>query len=287
MVKNEIKFAFWGTPALSVDLLEALKGAGFVPAIIVTNPDQPVGRKMLLTPPPVKLWAIENNIEFLQPTSLKTDSSDLTKLMHLMKLTKLSIVAAYGKIIPESILQIQPLGCFNVHYSLLPKYRGATPVESAILNNDAETGVSIQKMVFELDGGDIVSSEKTKILPDETGPELRTRLNEIAQKLLIETIPKISAGKITAQAQDINQVTSCHKIKKEDGLLDLAGDPKTNYLKYRAYFGWPGTYFFIEKGGKQIRVIIKKASFKDGQFIIERVVPEGKKEISYSDFVKQ
>ncbi|MFA6897792.1 MAG: methionyl-tRNA formyltransferase, partial [Candidatus Paceibacterota bacterium] len=233
MINNQkTKFAFFGTPSLAADLLEALKGAGFVPAVIITNPDQPVGRKMIVTPPPVKTWAIENNIECLQPTSLK-DSEFISQLSKVN--CQMFLVAAYGKIIPESILQIPQLGSFNVHYSLLPKYRGATPVESAILNGDIETGVSIQKMVYELDAGDVVASEKTEIRPDETAPELRMRLNEIAKSLLIKTTEKIISENIAPETQDPAKATFCHKIKKEDGLINLTADPKTNYLKYRAY----------------------------------------------------
>lgn len=277
-----VPFAFFGTPSLAVELLDALKSEGFIPAIIITTPDKPVGRKMLITPPPVKTWAIKNNIEYLQPTSL-IDPSFIYKLSTINY--QLALVVAYGKILPQNIIDLPKLGTFNIHYSLLPRYRGATPVESAILNGDTETGVSIQKMVFELDAGDVVVSERTEIKPDETAPELRSRLNEIAKCLLTKTVREIISGKINPQKQDPAQATFCHKIKKEDGLIDLLADPKTNYLKYRAYFGWPGTYFFTEKAGKQIRVIIKKASFKDGQFVIERVIPEGKKEIPYLDFL--
>ena len=179
MNKN-LNFAFWGTPDVAEGTLEILKEAGYIPSLIITAPDKPQGRKMILTPPPVKVWAEKNNVPFIQPEKLND--------FRLENNFDLSIVVAYGKIIPENILNAPKLGSINIHYSLLPKYRGAAPVEAAILNGDTETGVSIQKMFPKLDAGHILAQEKVKILPDETAPELRLRLIKIGGNLLVKLL---------------------------------------------------------------------------------------------------
>ena len=192
----------------------------------------------------------------------------------------LSIVVAYGKIIPEDILNLPKFGSLNVHYSLLPKYRGASPVESAILNGNAETGVTIQKMAYQMDAGDILAQEKINILPDETAPELRQRLIRLGEELLIKILPDFLENKITPIPQDESRATYCQKIKKGDGLIDLNDNPIKNYNKFRAYAHWPRTFFF--KNGK--RIIITKAHLKDEKFVIDKIIPEGGKEINYRGF---
>ncbi len=278
---HNLNIAFFGTPDLVLPILDELESSGLLPKIIVTGKDEPVGRKMIITKPAPKVWGEARNIPVLQPGKI-----DAVFIEEFQKYNiNLAIVVAYGKILPQTLLDIPKLGMVNVHYSLLPKYRGATPVESAILHGDSETGVVIQKMAFALDAGDIIEKEVVTISPDETAPVLRSRLNEIAKKLLIQTIQKIVNGTASYEKQDDSKATLCKKIKKEDGLLDLGNDPIINYRKFRAYFRWPGTYFFIEKNGKQIRVVIKEAEFKEGKFEILRVIPEGKKEMSYKDFL--
>ena len=185
------------------------------------------------------------------------------------------------------MIDIPKYGIFNIHYSLLPKYRGATPVESAILNGDKETGVTIQKMVFELDAGPIVAEEKIDIGENETSPELRNRLNDVGKKMLIETIPKIIDGTAVYREQNHAEATRTKKINKEDGLIDTNDPPEKNYRKYLAYFGWPGIYFFAKRrGGDFVRVTVKNALFLNGTFVIKRVLPEGKKEMDYRDFLR-
>jgi methionyl-tRNA formyltransferase len=268
MNQAKINFVFFGTPDVASETLEILKDAGFLPSLIVTSPDAKSGRKMLLTPPPVKTWAIENNIPYIQPKKL--DEMNLPE-------ADLFIVVAYGKIIPQKVLDLPKFGSLNIHYSLLPKYRGASPVESSILNGDKETGVSMQKMIFKLDAGDVVAQEKTNIIPDETAPELRKRLIKQGGELLIKTLPDFIDGKIQPIPQNEAEATHCGKIKKEDGLIDLKADAVENYNKFRAYAAWPRTFFF--KDDK--RIIIIKARLENGNFIIEKVIPEGGKEMEY------
>ncbi len=294
---NKINFIFWGTPTVASETLEILKEAGYIPSLIITAPDRPAGRKMLLTPPPVKVWAEKNNIPYLQEgpdvvfkSIAQSDGTSIAnfqqKIMCSFKNNirpELSIVVAYGKIIPEEILNIPRLGSINIHYSLLPKYRGASPVESAILNGDTETGVTIQQMVYKMDAGPILATEKINIIANEKASELRTRLIKLGGELLVKTLPDIIEGKIKPIIQNETEATHCKKIKKEDGLIDLNDNAEKNYNKFRAYASWPRTFFFIDNK----RIIITDASLEDGKFIIKKVLPEGKKEIKYEDFQRK
>jgi methionyl-tRNA formyltransferase len=299
-----INFVFFGTPDIASETLEILKQNGYLPSLIVTSPDKPQGRKMLVTPPPVKVWAEKNKIPCIQPEKLNQkeiwntlrtlgsrDGDEQRKFSAEnfsgeQNIPDFFLVVAYGKIIPEDILNIPKLCSINIHYSLLPKYRGASPVESAILNGDTVTGVTIQKMVYKMDAGPVIAEEKVNILPTEKASELRTRLIKIGGELLIKTL-KTPSDKghspfAWGEEQDESQATFCKKIKKEDGLMDLNGDPVKNYNKFRAYAAWPRTFFF--EAGK--RIIITDATLENGEFKIKKVLPEGKKEIKWEEFKK-
>ncbi|MCC7160175.1 methionyl-tRNA formyltransferase [Candidatus Nomurabacteria bacterium] len=277
-IKEKLNFAFWGTPDVASETLETLKENGYLPSLIITSPDKPQGRKMIITPPPVKIWAEKNNIPYLQPEKLDGEFSNKLKSVNY----KLFIVVAYGKIIPEDMINMPKLGSINIHYSLLPKYRGASPVESAILNGEEETGVTIQQMEYKMDSGPIIATEKLAIMPEEKAEDLRKRLIKIGSELLIKKLPEIIEGNIKLTPQNENEATYCKKIKKEDGLIDLNDNATKNYNKFRAYAHWPRTYFFVNNR----RIIITDASLEDGNFVIKKVLPEGKKEIKYEDFLK-
>ncbi len=191
----------------------------------------------------------------------------------------LFIVVAYGKILPEKVLSLPKHGSINIHYSLLPKYRGASPVESAILHGESETGVTIQQMAYKMDAGPIIAQEKINILPEEKAPALRERLIKLGGELLAKTIPEIVDGKIKPIPQNEDEATFCGKIKKEDGLIDLNDDGVKNYNKFRAYAHWPRTFFF--QNGK--RIIVIEAKLEDGKFIIKRIILEGGKEKEYTN----
>jgi methionyl-tRNA formyltransferase len=266
-MNHKLNFVFFGTPDVASRTLEILKENSYIPSLIVTAPDKPQGRKMLITPPPAKVWAMENNVPFVQPENIKEISIE----------SDLFIVVAYGKILPEELINSPKLGSINIHYSLLPRYRGASPVESAILNGDEETGISIQKMQFKMDSGPIIAQEKVTILPDEKAGELRERLIKIGGELLVKTLPDFVDGKISEIPQDENEAKFCKKIKKEDGLIDLNDEGVRNYNKFRAYATWPRTFFFKE--GK--RIIITDAKLENGEFKILKIIPEGGKEINY------
>ena len=275
-------FAYFGTPYVARDTLALLVQAGYVPAVVVTSPDAPKGRGLALTPSETKEWALEHQIPVLTPNKLTPEVFAEIKAYG----AEYAIVVAYGKILPEAFIQSFPLGVFNIHYSLLPKYRGASPVEAALLNGDTVTGVSVQRMVYELDAGDVIGSVETPITSEETIRELRPRLVTIGAELLISLLPSIEEGTVTAVTQDHSLATHSGKIRKEEGELTILGDDATNWRKYRAYAEGPGTYFYTERNGKRMRVKIVSAALTDGRFTPLRVVPEGKKEMAYEDFVR-
>lgn len=267
------KFAYFGTPAVASETLAILLERGFTPALVVTSPDAPKGRGLALAPSPVKELALARNIPILIPDTLDAAAIAAIAAHH----ADYALCVAYGKIFSEELIASFPLGVLNIHYSLLPKYRGATPLEAALLAGEHETGVTIQKMVKALDAGDIIAQERTEIGAGETARELRPRLIRQGAELLADTLPSYLAGAITPVAQDASLVSHSHKLKKEDGLLALDAPAEENWHKYRAYADTIGTYFF--ENGKRMK--ITKASFANGKFVIERVVPEGKSETAY------
>lgn len=277
---NNLKFAFFGTPDIASQTLDILFEGGYTPHIIITSPDAPSGRGMEMHESPVSIWAKNHNIKCLKPEKIDIDFINNFKELNI----DLSIVVAYGKILKEELIHNPKFGTINIHYSLLPKYRGASPLESCILNGDQETGVSIQQMVYKLDSGPILKEQKINIDIDDTKNILKDKLITIGGNLLLQILPQIIEKSITPKKQDESIASICVKINKEDGEIDVNGDGKENYNKYRAFYGWPGVYFFTEKHGKRIRVKIKHATYKNGMFIIERVTPEGKKEVNFEDF---
>ncbi len=261
-------FVFFGTDAFAVKVLSILKDRGLVPALIVTTLDKPIGRKQIITPPPTKVWAMENNVPVIQPANLKTTPAELTTNFDFF------LVASYGKIIPQTILDLPKLGIINIHPSLLPKHRGASPLEYTILNGDTETGVTIMQMDAEMDHGPILAMAKLGLDGAETYFDLRDHLATLGAETLANVLPNYLSGKVVPTEQDHNAATYTKLIKKEDGEIDPFGDPITAWQKYRAFIDWPGVYFFQDNK----RIIVKKARFESGQFVIERVIPEGKTE---------
>jgi methionyl-tRNA formyltransferase len=272
------KFVFFGTPYVARDTLAALLDAGYTPSLVVTSPDRPSGRGMKMTPCPTKEYATAHGIPVLDPEKLTPEAVETVRTYG----ADYGIVVAYGKILPQSLIDIFPLGLLNIHYSLLPKYRGASPVEAALLHGDSITGVAVQKLVKELDAGDILAVKEVAITPTETTRELRPRLIKEGADLLIASLPSFEEGTATFTSQDHAKATKCGKIQKEEGELSLSGDAKENWNKYRAYAESPGTYFFVEKDGRKTRVKIKTAEYVDGVFNPLRVVPEGKTETDYT-----
>ncbi len=282
MSSNNLKFIFFGTPDVASKTLEILKENGYLPKIIVTSPDKRSGRGLEMKETPVSLWATENKIECLKPEKITEEFINTIKDLNL----DLSIVVAYGKILPEALIKSPKLGTINIHYSLLPKWRGASPLEAALLNGDEATGISIQQMEFKLDSGPILIEEELGISIEETKSEIKEYLIKLGANCLCDLLPKIESGDIKPRPQNDSEATFCKKIKKEDGEIDLNDKPRNIWNKYRAFYGWPGIFFFIENKGKKMRIKITEAKYENDSFLIKRVVPEGKKEISYIEFLK-
>jgi len=284
---ENIRIAFFGTPQIAVWVLEELTKAGIKPALVITNPDRPSGRKMAPTPPPVKTWADINLVPVRQPES-PTDPKLFEDLKRFQ--CNLFVVVAYGRILPKEILDIPEHGVLNVHPSLLPELRGASPIRSAVLKDMKDTGVTIMQMDEEMDHGPIVAQEEVSIPSEEwpiRGSLLDEELARVGGKLLAAVIPDWIAGKITPTPQNHKDATYCTKIQKADGEINLGDDPYQNFLKICAFDGWPGTFFFTKIDGKDIRVKIVDAIIDDSNALeILRVIPEGKREMSYDDFLR-
>jgi methionyl-tRNA formyltransferase len=270
---------FFGTDEFSVIVLEELKNAGQLPSFVVTASDKPRGRGMKLTPPPVKVWAEENGVNFLQPQEL-----DGAFLSQLSKITcHMFAVASYGKIIPKEILDLPEHGTLNVHPSLLPKYRGASPIQSQIKDCEEHTGVSIILMDEKMDHGPILAQRELRFkIHNFRFKKLRNELAKLGGELLVETIPKWVRGEIAPQEQDHDKAIYTKKIAKKDGLINIGDDPEKNYRKFLAYSEWPGAYFFYNEK----RVKITNAVLENGEFKILNIIPEGKKEIDYEEFLR-
>lgn len=296
-ITEESRIAYFGTPDFSTFVLEELEKARIVPSLIVTAPDKPAGRGMEMQSSAVKAWADEKGIPAIQPERL--DGTDAEADILFNGEWDLCIVAAYGKILPRAVLDLPHYGTLNVHPSLLPKFRGPSPIESQILADEREVGVSIIVLDEEMDHGPVVA--QASITP-EPWPFRRSELENLlwhsGGELLDEVIPTWileSSGhndngenpdSIIPEPQDHLKATYTPKLKKEDGLIDLAGDGYKNYLKFCAYEGWPGTYFFAKKNGKEVRVKIADAKYENDAFIPTRVIPEGKQEMAYEDLVR-
>lgn len=271
-VKKQI--IFFGTPDVCLPYLDKLLGTEFEPSLVICNPDQLVGRKQVLTPPPTKVWAQEHNIEVLQPEILLKNDG-LFSLLSEMK-PDLFIVIAYGKIIPRRFIELPTFQTINVHYSLLPRWRGACPTEAAILHGDTETAMTIQQMRYELDSGPIIAEIKKELTGNEYTETLRNELSDLGSKLLLDTLPKIFNEQVEPREQDESQMTHCSKIKKEDAQLLDSDDDLTKWRKFRAYHLWPVAWYL---DGNDKRVKVTGAKFENGKFIITRFVREGEKEV--------
>jgi len=236
----KMRIIFMGTPELAAASLRALIASPeFQVLAAVTQPDHPKGRGLKLQPSPVKEVALQNNLSVLQPQRAREETF-IEQLSALQP--ELIAVAAYGQILPKAILDLPRFGCLNVHTSLLPKYRGAAPIQHAILNGDAETGVTIMKMDVGLDTGDILTQEKTPIHAADNSQTLHDRLTAMGANLLVRTIPEFAAGKIQPRPQPSAGVTHAPKIKKHDGEINWTQPARTIWNRVRAMVPWPGAF---------------------------------------------
>ena len=290
-----MRIVFFGSPASALPSLKKILDAGHKIELIISQPDKPTGRGKKLLPCPVKKMALDLNIPVLQPPKIGKDTETLDKLKDIQP--DLNIVVAYGQIIPSSIIYLPKFNSLNVHFSLLPQYRGASPVQWALLNGEENTGITIFELNEKMDEGDILTQEETLILPDESAAELEARLAQAGAELLIKTIAEIKKSKPVKQ--DHTLATFAPKLSKEDGRIDWTKDSLHIQRQLRAFNPWPSTYTYF--GEKRIKIhegkkiegqAIPSASpgeilkiQKDGMqiccgeqslFLIERVQPENR-----------
>ncbi len=282
MNKSNIKIVFFGTAEFAGPVLGAL-GKEYEVVAVVTAPDKPTGRKQILTPPPIKLTAESLKLKVLQPEKLR-DNYELVKELGDLDLD-IGIIAAYGKIIPPEIFNLPKHGIIVVHPSLLPKYRGPTPIQSAILNGDNESGVTIMKMDEEIDHGDIISTASYKMPNTATFKEINTDLWQMGAELLIKTLPDYLGGKIKSRPQDHSKATFTHKFTTEDGEIKPSDDVLTSYNKVRALNPEPGVFIWFDNNGKKLRLKILAAEIKNGHLEIKRVQLEGGKPMAIKEFI--
>lgn len=244
-----MKIVFMGTPDFAVECLRALLDAGYEVAAVFTQPDKPARRGMKLQSSPVKVLAEERGIPVLQPLTF-SDGAPTGQLKAIAP--DLVVTAAYGRILPQSFLDVPPLGCINVHGSLLPRHRGAAPIQYAVLCGDEETGVSIQYMAAGMDEGDVISSCSTKIGEFETSGDLFERLKHMAGALLVETVGKIGRGEATATRQDPSKATYTALLDKSLSPIDWGKSPREIVKHICGMNPWPGATMTLE--GETVKV---------------------------------
>ena len=245
-----MRILFMGTPDFAVPSLEALRNVGHEICGVFTQPDKPKNRGMKLQAPPVKEFALAHDIPVFQPESVK-DGTALEQIRQLNP--ELIAVAAYGRILPVDILEFPVYGCINVHSSLLPKYRGSAPIHWAILNGDAESGVTIMHMAKAMDAGDIIAQAATPIDPNETVEQLHDRLAQMGASLLVEVVEQIGAGTAKRTPQDESKVTYAPMLSRELSPLDWTRTARQLHDQVRGLIPWPATTTDII-GGQPVKV---------------------------------
>lgn len=311
-----MKVLFMGTPDFAVGALEALICAGHEVTAVVTQPDRPKGRGKEMQSPPVKECAVRHGIPVLQPVKIREkESVDALRRYE----ADVYVVAAFGQILTREILDIPRFGCINIHASLLPKYRGAAPIQWSILDGEKETGVTIQQMNEGIDTGDILSSVTVPIAPDETGDSLFDKLMRAGAELLVETMPRIESGEITPVEQDESQATYAKRLTKEIGNIDWKEPAQVIERKIRGLNSWPSAYTMLRDkpikiwsarltgepdreadqstaepvcGGGEVAGRVTKITREeiyvncgDEQLALREVQPAGKKRMTVKDFL--
>jgi len=292
------KIVFMGSPDFALSTLRALH-AHYPVVGVFTQPDRAAGRGRELKPPPVKTLALELGIPVLQPEKLR--EPEAMQQLHAWA-PDVIVVAAFGQILRQEVLDLPEFGCINVHTSLLPRWRGAAPINAAILHGDEETGVTIMKMDAGLDTGPILAQRSVRIQQDETSGSLFETLSQLGADLLLETLPKYFNGQIAPTPQPEEGVTYAGMLKKQEGELDFSRPAVELERKVRAFNPWPGTYFdwngnplkvhraSCGSGKKRVgeRVIhngLPAIATSDGVLILEEVQPAGKKPMSGKAFL--
>jgi len=294
-IKNNIKIVFIGTPKFGAIILGKILDGGVKPSLVITSPDKPVGRRQVLTPPPVKEVALRYKIPFVQPEKI---NSALQRIKDINP--DLILVASFGQVISKEILNLPKFGSLNIHPSLLPKYRGPSPIQQVIIDGEKEAGVTIMKMIERVDAGPIITQRKIDI--GNLGyRRLEEKLALLGANLLIKTLPDWIEGKIKPRGQDEEKATYTRIVKKEDGRIDWSEHAKLIERKMKAFEEWPKIYIILEgepqkevKGGPKgefgkiylapnDKIAIQ---CKNSYFIVKKIKPEGKKEMRIEDFLK-
>ncbi len=245
-----MKILFWGTPDFSVPTLKTLYEADHEILGVVTQPDRPKGRGRALQPSPVKQFALEKGLQVFQPEKASNPKfiDDLYQLR-----SDMFIVIAYGQILRQEVLEIPKWFCMNIHASLLPKYRGAAPINRSILNGDTETGITTMKMDEGMDTGDMLLKKNVSITSEDDAVTLAEKLSQVGAELTIETLDLLAQGKLELTPQNDSEATLAPKLKKEEGLISWDKSAETLHNQVRGFMPWPGAYTFY--GSKRISVI--------------------------------
>lgn len=295
-----MRVVFMGTPQFAVATLRALTRCGHDIVLVFTQPDRPVGRGRKLTPPPVKTAALELGLNVFQPKRVR-EPQVLKRTEEIAP--EAIVVAGYGQIIPSSIFDLPEYGCVNVHASLLPKYRGAAPINWAIANGEITTGVTTMRIAKRLDAGDMLLKRAVEIGPQETAPELSERLAPLGADLLLETLDGLQAGSVVAEKQNDDEATYAPILKREDGWIDWNLTAQEIFNRIRGFDPWPGTFTSFRGKRLHIRraqpvpgtgrsagtVGVPNHGFQvgcggDTALQVEEVQLEGKKRISSDEF---
>ena len=300
---DALKVVFMGTPAFAVPALAALSDAGCEIVGVYTQPDRRAGRGRRLAASPVKQAAIERGLPVFQPASLRRDADAREHIASLAP--DIIVVVAYGLFLPAETLAVPPLGALNIHPSLLPKYRGPSPVASAILQGDATSGVTLMLLDEGMDSGPVIAQQETPIGADETAEELMTRLFQMGAGLLTDTLPRWRAGEITAKPQREEDATITSLLSRQDGAIDWDQTAAQIARQVRAYYPWPGS--FTHWDGRQLKILSASAVDADdgsaagtvvelpqgvgvatgeGALLLRRVQMEGRQAADIADFAR-
>ena len=301
---KDARILFMGTPDFAVASLEALVAGGYNIVAVVTQPDRPVGRKQVLTAPPVKEAALRHGLPVLQPERIKAQEA-LDEVLGIEP--DLIVTAAYGQILPKRLLDAPRFGCINVHASLLPKYRGGAPIHKSIVDGEKETGVTIMYMVEALDAGDMLSKVAVPIAPRDTVGTMHDKLAEAGSKLLLDTLPELLAGKLAATPQNHEEATFAPNIKREDERVHWAKPAVQIYNQVRGLNPWPVAFTTYDgkvwklwwteivhnegTHGEPGTIVAREpdgliVACGTGAIKITELQPEGKKRMSMRDFLQ-
>ncbi len=300
---NKPKIVFLGTPEFALPSLEALIKNDLAPALVVTQPDRKIGRKQNFVPPPVKEMALANSLKVIQPKNKKKLAEILSS-----QFFDVAILVAYGMIIPDEIINKPKYGFLNLHPSLLPKYRGSSPIQTSLLDGEEKTGISIIKLSKAVDAGPIVAQKEVKILPTDNAQTLHDKLAKAGAELLVKILADYFADKIKLSIQDESKATFTKIINREDGQINWQNNAQQIFCQFRAFFPWPGVFTYL--AGKRLKIVnlsVIGGNFGanlstgevflglDGELLVkcgqgaiklENVQLEGKKELPGKEFLR-